>query len=118
MSDSDTMDVRKVVEALNAALQLQLRSTLQLTLAAGSTFGLEMQAVSGKLWEFAEAELHDTRLIVEKICALDGEPQTEVGGLRWHAEPAQAVDALIEHEDETIAALHGVIPHSGQEPRS
>jgi predicted amidohydrolase YtcJ len=28
------------------------------------------------------------------------------------------VDALIDAEDETIAALHKVIPHSGQEPRS
>jgi hypothetical protein len=28
------------------------------------------------------------------------------------------VDALIDAEDETIAALHEVIPHSGQEPRS
>jgi hypothetical protein len=32
--------------------------------------------------------------------------------------PASAVDALIAAEDETIAALHEVIPHSGQEPRS
>jgi hypothetical protein len=32
--------------------------------------------------------------------------------------PASAVDALIDAEDETIAALHEVIPHSGQEPRS
>ena len=31
---------------------------------------------------------------------------------------ASAVDALIDAEDETIAALHEVIPHSGQEPRS
>ena len=31
---------------------------------------------------------------------------------------ASAVDALIDAEDETIAALHKVIPHSGQEPRS
>jgi hypothetical protein len=31
---------------------------------------------------------------------------------------ASAVDALIDAEDETMAALHEVIPHSGQEPRS
>jgi hypothetical protein len=28
------------------------------------------------------------------------------------------MDALIESEDEAIAALHAVIPYSGQEPRS
>ena len=42
----------------------------------------------------------------------------EIGALSWSSEPAKAVDALIEAEDETIAALHAVIPHSGQEPRS
>ena len=118
MPQPDPMDVDTVLECLNEALELQQRSTLQFTLASGSMFGLEMQALTGKLWEFAQAELQDTRLIVEKICALGGDPSTEVGRLRWHADPHDAVDDLIEHEDETIAALHGVIPHSGQEPRS
>jgi bacterioferritin (cytochrome b1) len=112
------MDVPKVLECLNEALELQERSVLQFTLAAGSMFGLEMQGLTGKLWEFAETELHDTRLLVEKICALDGDPTVNAGQLRWHADPHDAIDNLIEHEDETIAALHAVIPHSGQEPRS
>ena len=55
---------------------------------------------------------------MEKITALGGDPTVEVGALRWSGEPSDAVDALIESEDETIAALHAVIPHSGQEPRS
>jgi bacterioferritin (cytochrome b1) len=118
MSQPDPMDVAKVLDSLNQALELQQRSTLQFTLASGSMFGLEMQALTGKLWEFARAELDDTRLIVEKICALGGDPSGEAGRLRWHSDPHDAVDNLIEHEDETIAALHAVIPHSGQEPRS
>jgi bacterioferritin (cytochrome b1) len=114
----DPMDVDNVLGALNQALRLQQRSLLQFTMSAGSMFGLEYQAVGAKLQEFARAELEDTRLMVEKITALDGDPTVEVGELRWDSDPAGAVDAMIESEDETIAALHAVIPHSGQEPRS
>ena len=116
--EPDAMDVERVLEALNRALALQQRSVLQLTLGSGSMFGLEYQAVGSQLWAFAEAELADLRLLVEKITALGGDPSVEVAAVRWHADPADAVDALIETEDEGIAALHDVIPHSGQEPRS
>lgn len=112
------MDEPKVLEALNESLELQQRSTLQFTIASGSMFGLEMQGLTGQLWEFAEAELHDTRLLVEKITALGGDPTTRVGELRWHSDPHETFDNLIAQEEETIASLHGVIPHSGQEPRS
>ena len=114
----DPMDVTKVLECLNRALVLQQRSVLQFTMGAGSMFGLEYQAVGAELWTFARAELDDTKLLVEKITALGGDPTVEVGALSWSGEPAEAVDALIAAEDETIAALHAVIPHSGQEPRS
>jgi bacterioferritin (cytochrome b1) len=115
---ADPMDVPKVLECLNRALVLQQRSVLQFTMGAGSMFGLEFQAVGSELWQFAQSELADTKLLVEKITALGGEPTVEVGELRWQSDPAAAVDALIESEDEAIAALHAVIPHSGQEPRS
>ena len=118
MPQPDPMDEPKVLETLNEALELQQRSVLQFTLASGSMFGLDVQSLTGKLWQFAESELQDTRLIVEKITALGGDPTTRVGELRWHSDPHDAVDNLIEHEDETIAALHAVIPHSGQEPSS
>jgi bacterioferritin (cytochrome b1) len=114
----DPMDVPTVLEHLNRALVFQQRSVLQFTMGAGSMFGLEYQAVGSELWLFARAELEDTKLLVEKITALGGEPTVEVGALRWSSQPAEAVDALIESEDETIAALHAVIPHTGQEPRS
>ena len=114
----DHMDVPKVLECLNRALVLQHRSVLQFTMGAGSMFGLEYQAVGEKLWTFARAELDDARLLVEKITALDGDPTVEVGQLSWTSDPGAAVDALIASEDEAVAALHAVIPHSGQEPRS
>ena len=120
MGDSkpDPMDEERVLEALNHALSLQQRSVLQLTMGAGSMFGLEYQAVGGQLWLFARAELEDTKLLVEKITALGGDPSVEVAPLRWNDDPGTAVDGLVESEEETIAALHAVIPHSGQEPRS
>ena len=114
----DPMDVDAVLESLNRALVLQQRSVLQFARGAGSMFGLEYQSVGEKLWLFARAELDDAKLLVEKITALDGEPTVEVGAVRWNQDPGAQVDALIEAEDETIAALHAVIPHSGQEPRS
>ena len=114
----DPMDVDRVLEALNHALRLQQRSVLQFTMGAGSMFGLEFQAVGAELWLFARAELEDTKLLVEKITALGGDPSVEVAPVRWHDDPGESVDALIESEDETIAALHAVIPFSGQEPRS
>jgi bacterioferritin (cytochrome b1) len=118
MSKPDPMDVETVLECLNRALELQLRSVLEFTTAAGSMFGLETQALSERFWIFAQSELEDTKLLVEKITALGGDPSTNVDALRWHADPHGAVEELVRHEEEVIAALHVVIPHSGQEPRS
>jgi bacterioferritin (cytochrome b1) len=112
------MDVDKVLEKLNAGLELQLRSLLQFTQASGSMFGLEVQGVAAKLWDFAQHEHEDTRLLVEKITALGGDPTTKVGKLSWDPNPASALAHLIETEDEVTEALHAVIPHSGQEARS
>jgi bacterioferritin (cytochrome b1) len=114
----DPMDVERVLKCLNQALELQHRSILQFNLASGSMFGLEVQAITHDLWEFAKSELDDTRRLVEKITALGGDPATNVADVTWSSDPAKAMDALIEQEDEAIAALHAVIPHSGQEPRS
>jgi len=114
----EPMDTEKVLEQLNRALELQLRSLLQFTQASGSMFGIEVQGVAAKLWEFAEHELEDTRLLVEKVTALGGDPTTKVGELAWNPEPGKALDRLIETEDEVTEMLHAVIPHSGQEAAS
>lgn len=112
------MDVEEVVTRLNESLALQQRSVLQFSAAAGSMFGLEVQGLTGQLQHFAQSELADTQLLVEKLCALGGNPTCEVRGLSWNEDPHEAISALIEAEDETIACLHEVIPPSGQEPRS
>jgi len=112
------MTTEKVLEQLNRGLELQLRSLLQFTQASGSVFGIEVQGVAGKLWEFAQHELQDTRLLVEKITALGGDPTTEVAELEWDPRPEQTLDRLIEMEDEVTEALHAVISHSGQEAAS
>ena len=118
VSEPEPMDVDKVLEQLNVALELQLRSLLQFTQASGSMFGLEVQGVAGKLWDFATHELEDTRLLVEKITALGGDPTTKVGKLDWTPDPGTSLDHLIETEAEVTEALHAVIPHSGQEAAS
>jgi bacterioferritin (cytochrome b1) len=118
MTEPDPMDTEKVLEQLNVGLELQLRSLLQFTQASGSMFGIEVQGVAEKLWRFAQHEHEDTRLLVEKITALGGDPTTKVGKLDWSPDPAGTLDNLIDTEDEVTEALHAVIPHSGQEAAS
>ena len=118
MSDPEPMAEGKVLEALNRALVLEQRSVLDFALASGSMFGLEVHGLTDRLWLFSQSELADTKLLVEKITALGGNPSTDVAKRSWTSDPAETVDRLIACEDETIAALHAVIPHTGQEPRS
>ena len=112
------MDVDKVLECLNHALPLQQRSALQYTLAAGSMFGLQAQGLSLQLWEYAKLELEDARQLVEKISALGGDPSTDVGPVAWYPDPEEAMQALIDQEEDCLDSLHAVIPHTGQEARS
>ena len=118
MPDRDPMDEQAVISALNEALVLQYRSAIAYSVAAGSFTGFGFQALSLELGRFAAAEIDDARRLVEKIVTLGGEPGTEVAPLSFHADPTDAVEALIEHETRTIEALQGVIPPSGQEGRS
>jgi bacterioferritin (cytochrome b1) len=112
------MDVDAALEKLNAALRLQWRSAVEMTAVAGSMRGVQWHPFGVLLWSFAEAELDDARRTVEKIVALGGEPTTEAAPFRLHADPEKALQAVIEHECEGVAALHAVIPDTGQEPRS
>jgi bacterioferritin (cytochrome b1) len=119
MSDkSDPMDLDAVLERLNAALELETRSVLELVLTAGSVVGFEYHAVSNQLCEYAVAELADVRRLVEKIVALGGRPTTAVAPPELKEDSSAAIDVLIEHEGEALTALHAVIPPTGQQPGS
>jgi bacterioferritin (cytochrome b1) len=112
------MDVESALEKLNTALGLLYRSALELTVVAGSMRGVQWHPFGSLLWSYAEAELDDARRTVEKIVALGGTPTTEVPPFRHDSDPEKALRLLIEHECEGVAALHAVIPDTGQEPRS
>lgn len=114
----ERLDTAAAIERLNAALRLQYRSALQYTLASGSIFGLEQLALGDRLWEFAAAELDDTRALVEKIAALGGDPTTEVAPHRFIGEAERAVESIIESEEEAIDALQEAIEPTGREGRS
>ena len=119
MSSSDErLDVEAAIGCLNKALRLQYRSALQYSLTSGSLFGFEFQSLGDRLWDYAAAELGDARLLVEKIVALGGSPETEVAELRWTGEPGGAVDWLIETETEAIDTLQEAIEPTGREGRS
>ncbi len=112
------MDEAAVLEHLAAALELQYRSALQYTLVAGSVEGFEYHALGTLMWEFAQEELADARRLVEKIVALGGRPGVAVAPLDNPQDADAAIDLLIDTECEALAALHAVIPHTGQEARS
>ena len=117
-STEEVLDQELARRRLNAALSLQYRSALGYTLASGSLFGFEHQALGYRLWEYGQAELADARLLVEKIVALEGEPTTEIAPLSWTGDPAAAVNWLIETETEAIEALQAGIEPTGREGRS
>jgi bacterioferritin (cytochrome b1) len=116
--DDETLDVETALRLLNRALALQHRSVLQYTLNSGSLFGFEFQALGDRLWEYGQAELRDSRVLVEKIVALGGEPTTEVAELRWTGDPADAIEWLIESEGEAVERLQEAIEPTGREGRS
>jgi bacterioferritin (cytochrome b1) len=114
----EKLDVKEAVKRLNAALALQNRSVLQYTVNSGSLFGFEFQALGDRMWEFAQAEQVDARLLVEKVVALGGEPTTDVAEMRWTGDPADAVEWLIESESEAVECLQEAIEPTGREGRS
>jgi bacterioferritin (cytochrome b1) len=114
----ETMNVAAVREKLAAALRLQYRSVLQYTLTAGTIVGMEYQAFTDRLWLFAEAEIEDTRRLVEKLAALEGEPPVRTPELRYEVDPRAALKWLIESETEAIESLQAVIPDTGKEGAS
>ena len=118
MSDSDAMQVDLVLDGLAKALALQHRSVIEHTVTAAILSGESWFAVSQQLRAFAVDELEDARRLAEKITALGGAPSAEVASIVMPPDPAKAVACLAEHESETLGALHAVIEHSGQEPRS
>jgi bacterioferritin (cytochrome b1) len=118
VSDDERMDVPKVLELLTKAIPLQMRSTLQLAWLAGSAVGVEFQSIAVKLEEFSQDELHDARRLMEKMTALGGTPPTDVAPLQALPSSVEGVERLIELENETLDALHAIIPATGQEARS
>ena len=114
----EKLDVEGAIDAINAALRLQYRSALQYTLASGSLFGFEYQSLGDQLWDYGRAELDDARMLVEKVVALGGEPATEVAELQWTGKPDDAVEWLIETEEEAVETLQAAIEPTGREGRS
>jgi bacterioferritin (cytochrome b1) len=111
--EKDPLDAGAAVERLNAALRLQYRSVLGYTVAAGSVTGFEHQGMADLLWRFAEAELEDTRRIVEKIVTLGGEPEVEPAPVELDSAPDGMVGWLIDAEREALEAFQDVIPTTG-----
>jgi bacterioferritin (cytochrome b1) len=111
--EKDPLDRESALERLGHALPLQLRSTSAYTIAAGSLTGFQYVGLGELLWRFARAELDDVRRLVEKVTTLDGRPPGSVPSFELPADPAAAIERLIEYEREAIESLQDVIPSTG-----
>ncbi len=118
MPSDDAMDTEKVLETLQTALDKQAESILTMALMSGTLRGVGGAAVKQSLRTFVLAELEDTYLLVEKMSALGGTPSMGATPVDLPEAAGDALSALLEHEVQAVAALHAVIEHSGQEPRS
>ncbi|MDQ4148731.1 MAG: ferritin-like domain-containing protein [Actinomycetota bacterium] len=116
--EAEPMKVEEAIERLNEALPLQMRSSLQFTLLAGTSLGVEAQAVALQLQAYGAAELDDVRRLTEKIVTLGGRPSTDVAPLKRLDLDAAGLDTLIDDETEAAEALREVIPATGQRARS
>jgi bacterioferritin (cytochrome b1) len=118
MPELDPMNVDGVLEKLDTALGLQYRSVLEMTVVAGSLTGVQWQSLEPLVTSYAEAELEDTRRLVQKVVSLGGAPASAPAPFEASLDPEKALVALVDHECEALAALHAVLPDTGQEPRS
>jgi bacterioferritin (cytochrome b1) len=118
VSEEEKLDVDEAIKCLNAALVLQFRSALQYSLTSASLTGIEAQGIAGELIAFGDQELADARLLVEKVVSFGGSPTVEVADLRNADNGREALDWLIETEQEAIEALQRAIAPTGREGRS
>jgi bacterioferritin (cytochrome b1) len=114
----EKLDQREAIKRLNAALGLQLRSSLQYSISAASLVGIEAQALGPKLTEFGDEELRDARLLIEKIVSFGGRPTSEVAELRFEPAVEDALAWLIECEEAAVETLKEAIEPTGREGRS
>ena len=116
--DEEKLDEQEAIKRLNAALELQYRSSLQYSLTAASLSGIEAQALGGKLTEFGDEELSGCRRLIEKVVSFGGEPTTKVAELRFEPAVEDAIGWLIECEKSAVEALKEAIEPTGREGRS
>jgi hypothetical protein len=114
----DVMDVETVQKQLAIAASQQLGSLVSLTVLAGNLQGPLSIGLKERLQAFAVAEVADAQLLVEKLTAVGGQlAPMEVPPLP-SADAETALREFLEREEQVMAALHAVIPSTGQEPRS
>ena len=114
----DVMDVETVQKQLAIAASQQLGSLVSLTVLAGNLQGPLSIGLKERLQAFAVAEVADAQLLVEKLTALGGQLAPMEAPPLPSTDAATALREFVEREEQVMAALHAVIPSTGQEPRS
>ncbi len=114
----NTNDGQELANALRQALTSQARSALHFAVVAGSATGSHALGLRTALAEFAAAEVEDTQRLVETLQALGVLADVETALVAVDGPTDKRLARLVADEDEAIRALHGVIPHAGEEARS
>ena len=108
-------------QTLAQALSLQARSLLEMSLLAGALRGQSAVGTKAMLRQLVQHEIEDTYLLTEKLAALGGDLRLEPAPVSntLPKRPGSGSGAAAgPRAARPSAALHAVIPHSGQEPRS
>jgi hypothetical protein len=113
----DDVEVGKLAPALEEVLRRQGQSVLQASLLAASLTGLGAQAVAQRLVTFAAAELEDFHRLVQKAHTLGVLPALTID-VPAMGSSENSLRQLIDDEAAGLAALHAVIPLTGQRPES
>lgn len=114
----EPMEIPEVHKTLAKAINAQAESVLTMALLAGTMRGVGGAAIKQSLRSFVLSELEDTYQLIEKLSALGGSASLKIAEVSVSTDADEGIQALLSHEVGAIAALHAVIPHSGQEPRS
>ena len=97
------MDREKLVELLNADLELEFRSIVQYTQHAATVKGIEFQPMAGKIRPHLRQELEHATVLAEQIDFLGGEPTTHVPEVPNQTEPRRALALDLELEERLAA---------------
>jgi bacterioferritin len=98
------MDKDKLVELLNADLELEFRSIVQYTQHLATVKGVEYQPIAEMIRPHLRQELEHATVLAAQIDFLGGVPTTRVPAVPGETDPRRALESDLELEERQLAA--------------